>query len=213
MSYWIRTPWLLRKFYPGRLVWRMPAEAEPAVYLTFDDGPHPRITPFILDHLAQYDAKATFFCIGKNVKAYPAAYRSILDAGHTTGNHTQHHLNGWKAGTGDYIRDITEAAGLIDNRIFRPPYGRIGLSQSHMLRSADPPWTIYMWDVLSGDFDTALSPAQCLENVITKVRPGSVVVFHDSEKAWDRMSYALPRVLEFCHRKNWKLKALPVPGQ
>jgi peptidoglycan/xylan/chitin deacetylase (PgdA/CDA1 family) len=207
-SYRIMMPGLLRKLHPGHPVWRIPADI-PAVYLTFDDGPHPEITGFVLQQLAAFQAKATFFCIGKNVVEYPAIYQQILAAGHAVGNHTHTHRNGWKTETDAYIRDIAEAAKHIDSHIFRPPYGRIRSTQIHMLEQARPPWTVYMWDVLSADFDTTLSPERCLDNVIRHIRPGSIVVFHDSEKAWARMSYALPGVLEYCHQQGWEMKALP----
>ncbi len=187
----------------------MPEEAKPSVYLTFDDGPHPEITPFVLHQLEQYDAKASFFCIGKNVDAHPDIYRTILEQGHTAGNHTFNHLNGWKTDTTTYIQNILEAAKHIESRIFRPPYGRIRPAQASMLANARPPWKIYMWDVLSGDFDTRISPEQCLQNVVMHTRPGSIVVFHDSEKARERMVYALPRFLAFCKEKKWQLSALP----
>ena len=208
MAYRIRIPRLIRKLHHGHPVWRMPA-ADPAVYLTFDDGPHPEITPFVLQQLAAYDARATFFCIGKNVAAHPGIYRQISEQGHATGNHTHTHRDGWKTDTAGYLRDITEAEQYIGSRIFRPPYGRITAAQCHMLEQARPPWRIYMWDVLSGDFDTQLSPERCLRQVIRYIRPGSIVVFHDSEKAWARMSHALPRVLAHCLEQGWEMKALP----
>lgn len=188
----------------------MPEEPEPTVYLTFDDGPHPEITPFVLQQLEQYNAKACFFCIGKNVADHPDVYKGILEQGHTTGNHTFNHMNGWKTDTESYIRDILAAEKLIENRIFRPPYGRIRMTQAKLLANAQPSWKIYMWDVLSGDFDIRISPEQCLKNVIMHTRPGAIVVFHDSEKARERMQYVLPRFLAFCQEQKWALKSLPV---
>jgi peptidoglycan/xylan/chitin deacetylase (PgdA/CDA1 family) len=190
-------------YYSG-LVWKMEPDA---VYLTFDDGPHPQATPYVLQQLEAYDAKATFFCIGKNVAGYPAVYGSIISGGHTVGNHTYNHLNGWKTDTGIYIKNVVQADAFINSKLFRPPYGRLTKAQSHMLREAGR--TIYMWDVLSGDFDVELSPEQCLQNVLKHIKPGSIVVFHDSDKAWERMRYALPRVLQYCKEKNWQMKALP----
>lgn len=207
--YQVKTRWWMRKVLNGKLIWKLPAEAPPAVYLTFDDGPHPIATPFVLDQLAAHNAKATFFCIGKCVDEFPHLYERILAEGHTVGNHTQHHLNGWKAGTEDYIHNIAEAAKRIDSRIFRPPYGRIRSVQVDMLSEAHPPWKVYMWDVLSGDFDTSITGEQCLQNVVAHLEPGSIVVFHDSQKAWDRMSYALPRVLGYCREKGWACRPLP----
>jgi len=208
MAYWVRMPWWLRKLLPAELIWRMPETGKPAVYLTFDDGPHPAITPFVLEQLNQYDAKATFFCIGKNVVENPDVYRRIVDEGHAVGNHTQNHKNGWKTKTDEYLANIMEAAKHIDSRKFRPPYGRITRVQAHMLGKAREPWKIYMWDVLSADFDRKITPEKCLENVLFNLRPGSIVVFHDSEKANERMSYALPRVLAFCKEKGWEMKGL-----
>ena len=187
----------------------MPAGDAPAVYLTFDDGPHPIITRFVLQQLKQYDAKATFFCIGKNVVDHPDIYKQILEAQHTVGNHTHNHLNGWHTKTDAYITNVQQAAKHINSRLFRPPYGRIKRSQAGRLLQAHPQWYIYMWDVLSGDFDTSITPERCTENVLNNIQPGSIVVFHDSEKAWPRMQHALPAVLAYCKQQNWQLKALP----
>jgi peptidoglycan/xylan/chitin deacetylase (PgdA/CDA1 family) len=208
MAYWVRMPWWLRKLLPSNLVWRMPETEQPAVYLTFDDGPHPTITPFVLQQLETYDAKATFFCIGKNVVEHPDVYRQVVDAGHSVGNHTHNHKNGWKTKTQEYLDNIMQAEEHIDSRLFRPPYGRITRVQAHMLAKAGSPWKIYMWDVLSADFDKHITPEKCLENVLFHIRPGSIVVFHDSEKAYDRMSFALPRVLAFCRENGWQMKGL-----
>ncbi|WP_276133878.1 polysaccharide deacetylase family protein [Polluticoccus soli] len=206
MAYSVKTPWWLRSVY-GKQVWRMPKEDQPAVYLTFDDGPHPTATPFVLDQLKQYGAKATFFCIGKNIEEFPDIYQRILDEGHTVGNHTQNHVNGWKTDTEAYLDDVKQATKHIKSKLFRPPYGRISRVQSNFMIQAG--WKIIMWDVLSGDFDLELTPEKCLQNVEKHMEPGSIVVFHDSEKAWARMYYALPKVLAFCKDKNWELKAIP----
>lgn len=179
-----------------------------SVYLTFDDGPHPKATPYALEQLEQYNAKATFFCIGNNVQKHPDIYRDILNRGHTIGNHTQNHLNGWKTDKEKYLSDISEAEQHIDSRLFRPPYGRIKRGQINALTKTVKPWKICMWDILSGDFDKNISPEQCAENVISNITPGSIIVFHDSEKAWDRMSYALPLVLEYIASKKWSTKIL-----
>lgn len=209
MPYMVKTRWWLSQLIYRRLIWKMPPEDKPSVYLTFDDGPHISITPFVLEQLARYNAKATFFCIGKNIIAHPEVYKQTLAAGHSVGNHTFNHLNGWHTKTEPYINNIKLAAGYIRGRLFRPPYGRIKRSQVNRLSIPGKEWNIYMWDVLSGDFDTNLSPEKCLKNVLSNIEPGSIVVFHDSEKAWDRMSYALPHVLEYCKKQNWQLKALP----
>ena len=171
----------------------MPA-GEKKIYLSFDDGPHPVATPFVLDQLAAYGAKASFFCIGKNVAAEPAIYQRILDEGHTIGNHTHQHLNGWKTPDADYLADAMKAAENIRSDLFRPPYGRIKRSQARQLQKRG--MRIIMWDVLSADFDTDLTPQASLSYVLYHTKPGSIVLFHDSEKAWERMSVALPAVLK-----------------
>jgi peptidoglycan/xylan/chitin deacetylase (PgdA/CDA1 family) len=208
MAYWVQTPWWVKKLY-SNLIWDMPVEDKPAVYITFDDGPHPEITPFVLEQLNLHNAKATFFCIGKNVVANTEIYNSIIKDGHAIGNHTQNHLNGWKTDTAAYLENIQQAAGYINSRLFRPPYGRIKRKQALLLSKSDPAWKICMWDILSGDFDKNITPEQCLENVLKYIKPGSIIIFHDSEKAWERMKFALPKVLEHCKEKNWQLKALP----
>jgi len=206
MFYLVKTPWWLKKIYPG-LVWQMPAE-EKTIYLSFDDGPHPEITPFVLEQLKRYDARATFFCIGKNVNEYPQIYRQVLMEGHRVGNHTQNHLNGWKVADDRYIANVLEAAKYIDSDLFRPPYGRIGALQSRLLREAPYNYKIVMWEVLSGDFDLSLNAQQCAENVTRRARAGSIVVFHDSEKAFDRLKDALPLVLEYFAGKGYKFAAI-----
>lgn len=209
MAYLVKTPWWLSRVFYQHLTWKVLSKQKPVVYLTFDDGPHPTITPFVLDELRKYNAKATFFCIGNNVTRHRDVYNATLADGHTTGNHTYDHLNGWFTKTEHYLRNIKQAAKHIEGQIFRPPYGRIKRSQANRLRLQKPSWKIYMWDVLSGDFDTTISPEQCLDNVLNNIEPGSIVVFHDSDKAWERMSYALPKVLEYCQRRGWEMKALP----
>jgi peptidoglycan/xylan/chitin deacetylase (PgdA/CDA1 family) len=189
------------------LVWRVPT-AEKVLYLSFDDGPHPVATPFVLGELGRYGAKGTFFCIGKNVEAHPEIYRRILMEGHRVGNHTQDHLNGWKVDDRRYLENIREAARRIDSDLFRPPYGRIGALQSSVLRSAPFHYTIIMWDVLSGDFDQALTGDRCARNVIRYGGPGSVVVFHDSEKAYSRLREALPMVLEEFSARGYRFEAI-----
>lgn len=181
---------------------------EKVLYLSFDDGPHPEITPFVLDELKRYNALATFFCIGKNVKAHPQIYRRVLLEGHRVGNHTQNHLNGWKVDDKKYLQDIQDAARLIDSGLFRPPYGRIGLFQSKLLRGAPLNYKIVMWEVLSGDFDRELNAKDCARNVIRHARPGSIVVFHDSEKAFHRMKEALPLVLEHFSGLGYRFEAI-----
>ncbi|PUZ27798.1 Peptidoglycan/xylan/chitin deacetylase, PgdA/CDA1 family [Chitinophaga costaii] len=207
MFYLTKTPGLLKALYHS-CTWSL-SPSQKAVYLTFDDGPHPTATPFVLDQLKAHGAIGTFFCIGKNVQAYPEIYQRILEEGHATGNHTQNHVNGWKTGTSAYINDIMEARRFIQGTLFRPPYGRITPFQIKKLQQQVPGAQIIMWDVLSGDFDTAITGEQCLQNVVFKAQAGSIIVFHDSTKAWDRMSYALPRVLAFCEKQGLEMKAIP----
>lgn len=192
--YLVKTPWWLQGLYPN-CTWNMPA-GNRTLYLTFDDGPHPEITPFVLDTLRRHNAKASFFCIGNNVKQYPDIYRRILEEGHSVGNHTFSHLNGWHTPVDDYIKDVCDAEPYIQSRLFRPPYGRIKKKQIAALREREAPMQIIMWDVLSGDWEPHLTPEKCLKQVNRSIRDGSIIVFHDSEKAFPRMSYALPRVLE-----------------
>jgi peptidoglycan-N-acetylglucosamine deacetylase len=201
MNYFVKTPWWLKKIYSSYL-WDIETK-EKIIYLTFDDGPHPVATPFVLDELKKYNAKATFFCIGKNVAEHPKIYKRILDEGHQVGNHTQNHLNGWESNNDIYLNDITAATNHIDSELFRPPYGRIKIAQAKRISKAlqKKDSKIVMWGVLSGDFDTAVSKERCLRNVIANTKSGSIVVFHDSEKAWNKMSYCLPLFLkEFISR-------------
>jgi peptidoglycan-N-acetylglucosamine deacetylase len=206
--YFVKTPWWLRKLYPAR-VWRVDTKKK-ILYFTFDDGPHPEATPFVLNELKKYDAFATFFCIGKNVLAWPDIYKRILNEGHAAGNHTQNHLNGWKTDNDIYMKDIARAADYIDSGLFRPPYGRITSFQAKYLRSAmrGRKSKIIMWDVLSADFDTLITAEKCLENVIFNSKPGSIIVFHDSEKAFLKLQYCLPKILQFFSEKGYRFDAL-----
>lgn len=206
-SYFVKTPWWLKKLYPKR-VWDKDG-SDKKIYLSFDDGPEPLVTPFVLDELKKYNAKASFFCIGKNVAEHPSIYQRILDEGHCTGNHTQHHLNGWKTSDNIYLSDITEAAHYIQSNLFRPPYGRIKGSQVKKLRrSFQGQVEIVMWDVLSGDFDDKCSAEKCLENVKKHGQPGSIVVFHDSVKAMEKLRKVLPGTLEHFSSRGYSFHSL-----
>ncbi|MBN8863852.1 MAG: polysaccharide deacetylase family protein [Sphingobacteriales bacterium] len=207
-NYFIKTPWWLKRIYPAYR-WSMPAK-DKVIYLTFDDGPHAVATPFVLDELKKHQAQATFFCIGKNVQAEPALYRRILDEGHVTGNHTQHHLNGWKTSSKAYLEDVAEAAQHIDSRFFRPPYGRITRFQASQIAKVlhRPDAEVVMWDVLSADFDESLSGEQCLQHVVMNTKPGSIIVFHDSQKALPRLQYCLPLALEFFKKNGFEMKTM-----
>ncbi len=205
MFYAVRIPAWFRKLNPS-ITWNITAQQN-ALYLTFDDGPHEKATPFVLDQLKQFNAKATFFCIGKNVKAHPDIYRRILEEGHSVGNHTFSHLDGWKTKSNAYIQDIHAASEYIRSDLFRPPYGKISPFTSKLLRKKFS-YKIIMWEVLSGDFDVKLSPQKCAENVLRYSKAGSIIVFHDSTKAWDRMSYALPKLLQVFSEKGFCFKAI-----
>lgn len=192
--YLVKTPWWLKKLYPGCL-WDMPDSGK-ILYLTFDDGPHPEITAFILGQLKKYEAKATFFCIGENVIRNPVIYQRLVEEGHTVGNHTQQHINGWKNPTKSYLQDIKEAGQYIKSHLFRPPYGRMKRAQLRELLKGESKMTVVMWNILAGDWDTTVSPEKCYWRIKNKISSGDIIVLHDSEKAWDRMSYILPRLLE-----------------
>lgn len=194
--YLLRSTWWMKMLWPA-YAWEIKTR-EKKLYLSFDDGPEPLATPFVLDELKKYNARASFFCIGENVQKHPGIYNRIIEEGHSVGNHTQHHLNGWKTKTRTYLEDVSEASGFIQSSLFRPPYGRINGTQAKLISQAmgvvDA--RIIMWSVLSGDFDTKRSGEACLDTVKRYARPGSIIVFHDSEKAFPSLSYALPRTLE-----------------
>ena len=208
MKYFIKTPWWLKRIYPNR-VWHINTN-EKIIYLSFDDGPHPVATPFVLDELKKHNAKATFFCIGKNVVSFPAIYKRILDEGHSVGNHTQNHLNGWQTNTDTYLADVAEASNHINSYLFRPPYGRIKTAQvKGVIKSLrNESAKIVMWDVLSGDFDESLSKENCLKNLIDNAKPGSIIVFHDSEKAFPLLAYSLPLFLQAFAEKGFVFNSL-----
>jgi peptidoglycan/xylan/chitin deacetylase (PgdA/CDA1 family) len=208
MKYFVKTPWWIKKIYPF-YTWSISTK-DKILYLTFDDGPHPEATPFVLNELKKFDALATFFCIGKNVLAYPDIYKRILDEGHAVGNHTQNHLNGWKTSNDVYMKDIAEAANHIDSNLFRPPYGRITLFQAKNLQAAmkGRKSKIIMWDVLSADFENSITNEESLQIVIFRSSPGSIIVFHDSEKAFQKLTYVLPKVLHHFASKGFKFYSL-----
>ena len=211
----VRPPLALRKLYPD-LTWRRSID-ERKLFLTFDDGPVPVATDFVLDTLRDYNIKGTFFCVGENVLENPGIYQRILNEGHAVGNHTHNHLKGWQTPDGAYLKNVADCeVALLNGRegisseggeleekakpLFRPPYGRIRRSQ---IKSLLPDYQIIMWDVLSYDYDKRISPEQCLKHVVSKVRPGSIVVFHDHVKAFQNLSYALPRALEILVKDGW----------
>ncbi|UKJ08622.1 polysaccharide deacetylase family protein [Solitalea lacus] len=201
--YPVKTPYLIKKLYPS-LTWNL-NRAEKTLYITFDDGPIPEVTPFVLEELKKYNAKATFFCIGDNIRKHPEVFNQVVEGGHSIGNHTYNHLNGWQTPTAEYVKNIEKCNSLINAQLFRPPYGKIRPTQIHNLKKN---YKIIMWDVLSGDFDINLSPQSCYENVIKHAENGSIIVFHDSLKAAPRLRYVLPKALEHWSSKGFNFKAL-----
>nr|WP_294904175.1 polysaccharide deacetylase family protein [uncultured Lacibacter sp.] len=207
MLYITTTPWWLRMMFPAGLTWNIPT-AEKILYLTFDDGPTPEATSFVLDELKKYNAKATFFCIGENVQRYPQVYQRLFTDGHRVGNHTHNHLNGFNTKDELWLNNVKEAAKWIDSDLFRPPYGKIRNFQAKVLKEANPPFRIIMWSVISADFDDKISPQKSFSNVKKNVKPGSIVVFHDSEKAFPNLRFALPETLKLFSSEGYRFEAI-----
>jgi len=211
--YWIKTNQLIKRIF-NNYVWDIPNK-ENKIYLTFDDGPTPDVTEWTLSQLKKYNAKATFFCIGNNIEKHPDIYNSIIQEGHSIGNHTYNHLNGWKTKTEDYIYNVNLCTNqiqkstnyLIKPAIFRPPYGKIKSEQVKKIKELG--YKIILWDVLSADFDSTISPEKCLENVISNIENGSIIVFHDSIKAKKNLEYALPKTLNFLTREGYNFGTIP----
>lgn len=201
--YLIKTPHFVRNLFPN-YTWKIPTN-EKRLFLTFDDGPIPEVTPWVLEQLAQYNAKATFFCVGENITKYPEVFNMVRDNGHSIGNHTFNHLNGWAHDNIPYFHNVRNGASLTNSVLFRPPYGRLKPKQAQFLQRH---YRVVMWDVLSGDFDRNITGTQCFQNVAQHAEPGSIVVFHDSIKAMDRLQYALPRVLEHFSSLGFRFDAL-----
>ena len=201
--YIVKSPFWLQWFYSSA-IWHK-SRKEKSIYLTFDDGPIPVVTPFVLNTLKSFNAKATFFCIGDNVAKHPEIYQQILDEGHSVGNHTYNHLKGWNTPDEVYLENVSQCAKLVESTLFRPPYGRPKRSQISHLKSQ---YSIVMWDVLSGDFDTGIDAHKCVKNVINNAKNGSIIVFHDSLKAFPRLEDALPKVLEQFTAKGFRFLPL-----
>jgi peptidoglycan/xylan/chitin deacetylase (PgdA/CDA1 family) len=196
--YWVKTNSFIKTVF-SKYCWDIPNK-EKKIYLTFDDGPTPEITDWVLSELKKFDAKATFFCIGKNINSNTSLFEKLIAEGHSIGNHTMNHANGWKSQTNDYIENVKNCATVLAGKklsslLFRPPYGKIKKAQSKILRNLG--YKIVMWDVLSADFDQSITPEKCLENVTKNVKSGSVIVFHDSIKASQNLKFALPKTLSF----------------
>ena len=198
----IKPPKFIRRLMPD-LIWEI--EDQDGVFLTFDDGPTPGVTEWILATLKRYNAKATFFVLGKNVEMYPDIYQRIISEGHKVGNHTYSHQKGWGMSLERYIEDVDFAGDIVHSELFRPPYARVTAAQ---MRAVAQRYKIVMWDIVSRDYNRALSPQKCLRNVTDHLTAGSIVVFHDSEKAFKNMSYALPRTLKRVNELGLKCKII-----
>lgn len=201
MFYLTGTPFWLRKIFPGGLRWNGDP-SDGAVYLTFDDGPHPEITAFVLDQLKQAGSAGTFFCIGENVKRFPETFARIKREGHQTGNHTYNHLNGWNTSAEEYLENFIKAEQLIDSTLFRPPFGKITRRQAEGIQTYKAGVEIVMWSTVTGDFDLSKSPDWCTKVALKHLQPGKIIVMHDSEKAFPRLKEMLPRVLDYINAKN-----------
>lgn len=205
--YWIKTNQLIKIIFKN-YVWDIPNN-ENKIYLTFDDGPTPEVTEWTLSQLKKYNAKATFFCIGNNIEKHPDIFNKIIEDGHSIGNHTFHHLNGWKTKTEEYLDNVNLCNNQIqkttnhpiNSTIFRPPYGKIKSNQAKKIKQLG--YKIIQWDVLSADFDNTISVEDCLENVLSNIKKGSIVVFHDSLKARKNLEYVLPKTLDFLVREGY----------
>jgi peptidoglycan/xylan/chitin deacetylase (PgdA/CDA1 family) len=197
-------PFWLRLIYPKGLIWNVATDRR-EVFLTFDDGPVPEITPLVLGILEKYNIKATFFCVGENVQNYPEVFEMLLSQGHAVGNHTFHHVKGWKTDHDSYLSEIEQCSQLVKSKLFRPPHGQINRKIARQVRKK---YSIIMWTALTGDYDRNLTGEQCLANAINNTKPGSIIVFHDSIKARERLEYALPLYIEFCLREGYSFGTL-----
>jgi peptidoglycan/xylan/chitin deacetylase (PgdA/CDA1 family) len=213
--------WLFPKY-----IWKIPTTNEKVIYLTFDDGPTPEITSWILVTLKKYNAKATFFCIGNNIEKNSKIFQNVLKDDHSIGNHTHNHKSGWKSSSSEYLKSIKKTKKIIQrevqqsainnqqsliNNLFRPPYGQLKPQQGKALLKLG--YKIIMWTVISYDWDSRISKEQCFKNVISKATNGSIIVFHDSVKASRNMQYALPKVLEYYKKKGYSFKRIPELNQ
>lgn len=204
--YWVKTRWFIKWIFP-HFVWSIP-NREKTIYLTFDDGPTPQVTEWVLSILKQHNIKASFFCIGNNIEKHPDIFKKVIDEGHAIGNHTFNHLNGWNTDNKVYLDNIDQCENVISkglrtkSTLFRPPYGKIKSAQAAAVKKKG--YKIIMWDVLSADFDQSITPQKCLENVTKNTQEGSVIIFHDSVKAYNNLEYALPEAIEYLKKKNFR---------
>lgn len=201
--YFVKAPFFLKWLYPG-LTWNK-SRQEKCLYITFDDGPIPDVTPEVINILKKFEVKATFFCVGENITRYPELAQQLLDEGHKLGNHTFNHLKGWDHTYEEYLANIDKCQAYTHSNLFRPPYGRATKKQLKTLKKS---YEVIMWDVLSGDFDLQLTPEQCLDNVLKHTQNGSIVVFHDNIKAIPRLLYTLPRALAYWQKEGYKFALL-----
>ena len=211
MRFYKTARWV-RQMFP-QYIWKIETR-EPIIYLTFDDGPVPEVTEYVLDTLEQYQAKATFFCVGDNIRKHPDIYQKLIAGGHRTGNHTHNHLNGWKTVDAEYLENIGQCQQALQEvtphpikpkTLFRPPYGKVKRSQMRMLKAQ---YEVIMWDVLTYDFDAELTHEMCLEKAVQYTVPGSIVVFHDSVKSIDKVRYVLPRYLEHFAEQGFEFRRI-----
>lgn len=206
---YFKVPAILPKIFQS-FWWQLPQE-KPTIFLTFDDGPIPELTPFVLETLQKYQAQATFFCVGDNIRKHPSIFKTILQENHQIGNHTYHHLNAWKVGKNEYLEDIQLCQNVMqekkaENTLFRPPYGKLAYG---LRKEIEKKLKIVLWDVLSYDFDPDLDPEVCLQNTIQHAENGSIVVFHDNIKATRNLIYTLPRFLQHFSEKGFQFAKLP----
>lgn len=205
--YFIKTPRILKRLF-AKYTWCFYTDKK-EIFLTFDDGPIPEVTEFVLDQLHNFNAKATFFCIGDNIRKHPAVFSRIINEGHSVGNHTFNHLNGWKSSNKTYIKNTNKCESLLPHqkmKLFRPPYGKIKRKQAKQLLASG--YKIIMWDVLSADFDSTISKEKCLQNVVNNIQNGSIIVFHDSIKASGKLYYVLPKVLKEFSQQGYEFTTI-----
>ncbi|UUC46662.1 polysaccharide deacetylase family protein [Flavobacterium cerinum] len=213
MSFWVKTNNIVKRIFFNQ-VWDIP-NTQNTIYLTFDDGPTPEITEWVLNILDSHAIPATFFCIGNNIDKHPDIFKKVIAHGHRIGNHTYNHLKGWKTNNDEYIRNtkgceeaiIKHSEGKINTRLFRPPYGKIKPLQSRLLRKQG--YQIIMWDVISMDYDKTVTPEECIQNVIQNARQGSIIVFHDSQKAFQNLEHALPKAIQGLKERGFRFDVLP----
>lgn len=204
---WIEQPPLLYRLLFPEAIWRVKKSKRKVAYITFDDGPIPEVTPWVLDTLDRYGVKATFFFVGDNVRKHPYLYEEVKRRGHSYGNHTMHHLQGFKTTRLRYMRDITEADGLIDSPLFRPPHGLMRWAQAKAIKNH---YNIVMYDLVTRDYSIKMSPEEVFRNVRRYARNGSIIVFHDSLKAERNMKEVLPRAIEWLQNEGYELLPLPM---